>query len=275
MRLPIFQVDAFASDVFTGNPAAVVPLDRWSLADTTMQAIARENNLSETAFFVPSWEHVPDLPHYRLRWFKPAVEVDLCGHATLATAWVVFEKLCPGATRVRFDTRSGPLVVERDARSGDRLVMDFPAQALVPKPEPADLAAALGCPVLDTLGHTDLVVIVPDEETVAALRPDLSALGRYEVRGVAVTAPGSTDGVDFVSRFFAPQSGVPEDPVTGSLHCELVPYWAERLGKTSLHARQLSARGGDVWCELRGDRVTLAGTAVPYLEGTITVPDGR
>jgi len=255
--LPIYQVDAFASRVFAGNPAAVCPLENW-LDDRTMQAIAAENNLAETAFFVP------DGDHYQLRWFTPAVEVDLCGHATLASAHVIFESLEPGRTSVTFATRSGDLTVTRD---GDRLKMDFPSIPTTPCEAPEALIAGLGCDPLEVREGMDYLVVVRDEATVRGLRPRMDILSELDTRGVIVTAQG--DEVDFVSRFFAPAAGIPEDPVTGSAHCALTPYWAARLGKSSLLARQVSARGGELLCEDAGARVRLAGYAVKYLQGTI------
>jgi len=263
MDVKLYQVDAFTSRRFAGNPAAVCPLDRW-LPDAVMQAIAAENNLAETAFFVPRGEL------FDLRWFTPTVEVDLCGHATLATGFVLMTKLEPQRRRAVFHTRSGALTVERD---GDLLTMDFPAQRPLPIDPPAGLADALGSrptEVLSALG-THLVAVFDSAAQVRALAPDFSAVARLDCFGVSVTAPGGGDDrdVDFVSRFFAPARGVPEDPVTGSAHCRLVPYWAGRLGKTSLRARQVSARGGELACRLVGDRVQLAGDAVLVVTGTL------
>jgi predicted PhzF superfamily epimerase YddE/YHI9 len=257
MELRIFQVDAFASRVFVGNPAAVMPLEAW-LDDATLQSIAVENNLSETAFLV---RHGPD---YDLRWFTPGFEIDLCGHATLASAFIVFTQLEPLREAVTFHTRSGPLVVTRD---GDRLVMDFPSRPPVACDTPEGLVRGLGRAPLQTLRSRDLLAVFEREEDVLALRPDMQAIEALGVVGVIATAPGRD--VDFVSRFFAPGAGVPEDPVTGSAHCTLVPYWSQRLGKPKLHARQVSARGGELFCEDRGARVTLAGHAVLFLEGVV------
>ena len=260
MRLLIFQVDAFTDRVFGGNPAAVCPLESW-LDDATMQAIAYENNLSETAYFVPGDGA------YALRWFTPLAEVDLCGHATLASAHVVFHHLQPDADAVAFDTRSGRLEV---TRSGDALTMDFPALAAHPVETPADLSAGLGAEPVAVFADMDYLALFETEAQVRGIVPDLTALGRLdERRGVIATAPG--ESADFVSRFFSPRMGVPEDPVTGSAHCMLAPFWAERLGKTSLRAYQASARGGVVQCTVAGERVHLTGRAVQYLEGTITV----
>lgn len=261
MRIPLYQIDAFADGPFTGNPAAVCPLDAWLPADT-MQAIAAENNLSETAFFVPEGDF------YRLRWFTPSVEVDLCGHATLASAFVVFSYLEPARDRVTFQTeKAGVLTVGRD---GEALVLDFPSRPPLSCPMSDELAAALGKPPAMLLASRDYLAVYDREDEIAALTPDFAALAALDRFAVIVTAPGS-DGIDFVSRFFAPAGGVPEDPVTGSAHCTLIPYWAKRLGKSRLKARQLSWRGGRLSCRLCGDRVTIAGRAVLYLEGTITI----
>lgn len=259
MKLPLWQVDAFASQRFEGNPAAVVPLHGW-LPDATLQAIAAENNLAETAYVVPHGED------YAIRWFTPVVEVPLCGHATLASAWVVLNRLEPERARVTFHSKSGPLTVERD---GERLAMDFPSippGAATPNP---GLVEALGAEPRALLEGFQWFAVYESAEQVRALRPDFAALGKLPLHGVIVTARG-TD-CDFVSRFFAPSAGINEDPATGSAHCRLVPYWAKQLGKTRLHARQLSARGGELWCELKGERVVMAGQVAPYLEGTIEV----
>ena len=260
MRLRIFQIDAFTDEVFGGNPAAVCPLESW-LDDATMQAIANENNLSETAFFVP------ENGAYALRWFTPLAEVDLCGHATLASAYVVFRHVQPDADSVAFETRSGRLEV---TRSDEGLIMDFPALAAHPVEPPAGLSEGLGAAPIAAFADIDYLALFESEAEVRAIRPDMTALARLdERRGVIVTAPG--ESADFVSRYFCPRLGVPEDPVTGSAHCMLGPFWAERLGKTTLHAHQVSARGGAVQCTVAGDRVQLAGQAVQYLEGTIAV----
>jgi PhzF family phenazine biosynthesis protein len=261
MRLPIFQVDAFADRAFAGNPAAVVPLERWP-DDATLQAIAAENNLAETAFFAPEGG---DGDSFRLRWFTPAIEVNLCGHATLASAHVLWTKLGAAANRLRFQTRSGELVVSRD---GERIALDFPAQPATRIEPPAGLGDALGVAPAEVHKSVDLLCVYARGSDVAALAPDFRALARFETRGVICTAPGE-GGVDFVSRFFAPRAGIDEDPVTGSAHCALIPYWSKRLGKTRLVARQVSKRGGTLWCEDRGARVSIAGTAAPFLEGWI------
>jgi len=259
MKLPLYQVDAFASAVFRGNPAAVVPLERW-LDDRVMQAIAAENNLSETAFLVAEGED------FRIRWFTPVVEVDLCGHATLASAFVLFERLDRARDTVTFRSRGGVLTV---TRAGERLVMELPALPGVRVDAPPDLVAGLGSTPREVRLASDHLAVFDAEADVRAFVPHAEPLARLGSRGVIATAPG--EHADFVSRFFAPGVGVPEDPVTGSAHCTLVPYWAERLGRTTLHARQISPRGGELWCELRGDRVRMAGHAVLYLEGTIEI----
>ena len=261
MRIPLYQIDAFADGPFTGNPAAVCPLEEW-LPDNVMQAIAAENNLSETAFFVPEGDG------YRLRWFTPTSEVDLCGHATLASAFVVFRWLIPRRNAVTFQTvQAGPLTVSRD---GDLLALDFPARPPSPCAMPDGIAAALGRQPAAVLAARDYLAVYETAEDIRALTPDFAAIARLDRFAVIVTAPG-TGGIDFVSRFFAPARGVDEDPVTGSAHCTLIPYWAGRLGKTRLEARQLSRRGGALICALQGDRVTIAGRAVLYLEGRITI----
>lgn len=257
--LDIFQIDAFADAVFRGNPAAVCPLTEW-LPEEVMQAIAAENNLSETAFFVPANDG------YDLRWFTPALEVELCGHATLATAYLILTRLTPGDDAVEFETRSGRLTVTRD---GDRFFLDFPAYRGEEVACPPYLSAGLGVVPRAVVAGPNNMVVLETEADVAGLRPDMAALEKLHPRGVIVTAPGEM--CDFVSRYFGPSFGVPEDPVTGSAHCMLIPYWAKRLEKLSLDARQISARGGRLWCEDRGDRAGIGGTAVMYLEGRITV----
>ncbi len=259
MNVPIYQVDAFASKLFAGNPAAICPLEDW-LPDSTMQSIAAENNLAETAFYVVK------NGNYHLRWFTPGFEIDLCGHATLATAHVVMELRREVTGRVAFATKSGELVVTRD---GDLYAMDFPARPPLEIAASAELVEALGAKPKQIMAARDYFCIFETEAEVRAVRPDMNKLAALEKFGTIVTAAG-TD-CDFVSRFFAPAAGVPEDPVTGSAHCTLIPYWAARLGKTKMFARQVSARGGELWCEHRSERVTMAGHAVKYLEGTIVV----
>ena len=260
MKLPIYQVDAFASEVFRGNPAAVVPYED-PLSTELMQAIAMENNLSETAFI-----HRSGPGRYRIRWFTPAVEVDLCGHATLGAAWVVMNELEPGLQRVLFDSGVGRLEV--DARGG-RLILDFPSRP--PRPIDIDpvLAEAMGKRPAEVLKARDLVLVYRNEAEVVGLRPHFGMLASASTFGVLATAPGNN--VDFVSRCFFPAVGIDEDPVTGSAHCSLIPFWADRLGKASLTALQRSARGGELFCELKGDRVHIGGRVVPYLKGEITV----
>jgi PhzF family phenazine biosynthesis protein len=260
MQLKQYQIDAFTKQIFSGNPAAVCPLEHW-LPDDLLQAIAAENNLSETAFFVPSTRG------YALRWFTPVAEVDLCGHGTLATAHVLFHLLGYTGDAITFETRSGHLIVQRD---GDALVMDFPAVPPVRCDAPAALVDGLGVEPLEVWAAGDYMAVLDREESVRRLKPDQTLLSQLDLRGVIVTAAGSD--VDFVSRFFAPKYGIPEDPVTGSAHCILTPYWAERLGKQTLTARQLSARGGEIGCVLRGDRVLLSGHAVVFMVGEIYLP---
>ncbi len=260
MQLPIYQIDAFTSRLFGGNPAAVCPLESW-LDDRMLQAIAIENNLSETAFLVPGQDEYD----YQLRWFTPACEIDLCGHATLASGYVVLHCLRPELDAVRFMTRSGELVVRRE---GELLAMDFPARPPQRVEDTGEVGAALGKQPRELWAARDFMALFDSEADVRALEPDFRAVARLG-RMVIVTAPG--EQADFVSRFFAPAHGVDEDPVTGSAHCTLVPYWSERLGKKRLRALQVSRRGGELECEDRGSRVTLAGRAVPYLQGTIAL----
>jgi PhzF family phenazine biosynthesis protein len=262
MRLPLYQIDAFITEEpFSGNPAAVCPLDAW-LPDAAMQAIAAANNLSETAFFVP------EDGDYRLRWFTPKTEVELCGHATLASAFVIFRFLAPDLRSVRFRTeKAGTLAVGRD---GELLVLDFPARPPEPCAVPGELAAALGRAPASVLAASSYLAVYNEAGDIASLAPDFAAIARLDRGGVIVTAAGQGE-VDFVSRYFAPAAGIDEDPVTGSAHCTLIPYWATRLGKTRLTARQISRRGGMLDCELRGERVAIAGRARLYLEGTIEI----
>lgn len=261
MRIPLYQVDAFAARLFSGNPAAVCPLAGW-LPNTLLEAIAAENNLSETAFLVGG------NGRYHIRWFTPTVEVDLCGHATLAAAYVVGRHLEPGRDRLVFDSRSGPLPV---SQVGDAWELDFPARSPEPCPAPSALAAGLGIAPREVWRSDDYLALLADEDEVRRLTPDFARLATLDSRGVIVTAPGRE--CDFVSRFFAPQSGIAEDPVTGSAHATLAPFWAPRLAKRRFAARQLSARGGELTCELREGRVLIRGRAVEYLAGSIEVPD--
>lgn len=260
MKIRCFIVDAFASKPFQGNPAAVCPLDQW-LNDAAMQNIAAENNLSETAFFV---QHDGG---YELRWFTPAVEIDLCGHATLASAFILFSELGVSESAVQFHSRSGILTVDRD---GDILTLNFPSRPPVPCDVPDGLIRGLGKRPAEVLKARDYFAVFASQDEVRSLKPDFALLGTLDEK-VIVTAPG-TD-CDFASRFFAPTAGVPEDPVTGSAHCTLIPYWASRLRKTKLFARQVSRRGGELFCELSGERVLIGGKAVLYSRGQIEIDD--
>lgn len=258
--LPIYQVDAFADQLFKGNPAAVIPLESW-LPDETLQSIALENNLSETAFFIPSGDN------FHLRWFTPTVEVNLCGHATLAASHVLFEHLAYSKDTIRFDSRSGWLSVEK--RDG-LYFLNFPADNNEAVAAPPQIEEALGITPLEVFrGKDDFMVIVDNQATIEALTPNFHLLQQLPARGLIVTAPG--EQVDFVSRCFFPQTGVDEDPVTGSAHTTMTPYWAQKLNKKELTARQLSFRGGTVQCQLLGDRVALGGKAVTYLTGSIAI----
>ncbi len=259
--LPIYQIDAFSERVFAGNPAAICPLDDW-LADQLMQQIAAENNLSETAFFVQTGPAT-----YDLRWFTPAAEVDLCGHATLAASHLIFEKLKPGSDCLSFKTKSGILQVER---RGDMIEMDFPALPATPCPVPDGYRAAHGILPQVYLRAVKNLAVYEDATQVTSFVPDIGYIKALGGDGLIITAPG--DNCDFVSRYFAPHQGIDEDPVTGSAHCTSVPYWADRLGKSKLHARQVSQRSGDLYCQLVGDRVKMAGRAKLYLEGQIFLP---
>jgi PhzF family phenazine biosynthesis protein len=257
MRVPIFHVDAFTTRLFAGNPAAVMRLERYP-DDAVLQAIAGENNLAETAFLVP------DAGDYRLRWFTPALEVPLCGHATLASAAVVMERLEPGRTSVIFHSASGPLPVQRTETG---YVLNFPARPSEPIEIPPALTQALGAaPAGVTLNEFNYLAIFENARTVRDLAPNMAAVARLDRLGVIVTAPGD-DGYDFVSRYFAPAKGIPEDPVTGAAHCMLAPYWSKRLGKTAFRAFQASRRGGVVNCRIAGERIELEGACVFYSEG--------
>ncbi len=266
MELRIFQIDAFTSEVFRGNPAAVVPLDSW-LPDVSLQQIALENNLSETAYIVPAAEAGA---HYELRWFTPTIEAPLCGHATLAAAFALFHELGHAGDSVRFSTRqSGVLSVTRE---GELIRLDLPVYTLGAGETTAQLEHALGRrPAEVWTAGPKLLCVFENKRDVLELAPDMAALRRVDAEGVIVTAPGTKH--DFVSRFFAPNAGVDEDPVCGSAHCALTPYWAKRLGRDTLSAHQVSAREGELACELHGDRVTLSGKGVTYLRGVITIPD--
>ncbi len=259
MKLTQYQVDAFASHVFVGNPAAVVPLSFW-LADDLLQAIAEENNLSETAFYVSIESG------FELRWFTPVAEVDLCGHATLATAHVLFQHEGFASLAISFHTRSGQLFVRR---VDDGYEMSFPAKVPVACNTPELLVRALGAQPVEVLAADDYIAVFDSEASVRALTPNMALLSELDLRGVVVTAPGIK--TDFVSRFFAPKLGIPEDPVTGSAHCELAPYWGKRLGLNTMTAFQCSRRGGEVGCRLAEGRVFLTGTAVTFMQATIWV----
>jgi PhzF family phenazine biosynthesis protein len=255
----MFQVDAFTSQVFRGNPAAVCLLERW-LDDATLQSIAAENNLSETAYLVGGDGA------YEVRWMTPKQEVDLCGHATLASAFVLFAGAEKGREEIVFRSKSGELKVRRD---GDLLTLDFPARPPQPMTASEELLEGLGRPPREVWAARDYLAVFETEEEVRTLVPDYERLARVDRFAIIATAPGTR--VDFVSRFFAPRQGIPEDPVTGSAHCTLVPFWSKRLGKKKLHALQVSPRGGELFCEDRGDRVAISGRAVRYLEGTIEI----
>ena len=258
MVIPYFEVAAFTKRHFAGNPAGVCFLTEW-LPDAQMQAIAAENNLAETAFVIER------NGYFDLRWMTPTVEVDLCGHATLASAHVIFHHLGRAGDRVCFQSRSGELTV---ARVEDRLVLDFPSQPPSSCEPPEGLVQGLRAQPRSVWKGPDFLAVFDREEDIKALAPDFEMLAQLDARGTIVTAPGSD--CDFVSRFFAPQSGIAEDPVTGSTHCALIPYWSKRLGKKALHARQLSKRGGELFCEDRGERVGIGGNAVTYVEGKLT-----
>ena len=256
MKIPLYQVDAFASRAFEGNPAAVCPLEAW-LPDDLMQAIAAENNLSETAFFVPEGDG------YTIRWFTPEAEVELCGHATLASAFVVFNELGFDGDTVVFDSRSGPLPVTRDT---DRFTLDFPAQPPRGCAMPREVEAAFGgIRPVECLRSADLLVVFASADQVRSASPDIGLLERVPARGIIITAADTE--YDFVARFFAPSVGIPEDPVTGSAYTQLVPYWSAQTGKTRFRAKQVSRRGGELACKLAGDRVLITGRAVKVLTG--------
>lgn len=260
MKIPIYQVDAFTDHVFGGNPAAVCPLKNW-LTDEEMQLIAKENNLSETAFFVKKGHG------FELRWFTPAAEVDLCGHATLATAHTLFEELGYDGEEIYFESRSGRLTVSKE---GDRLLMDFPSDKMNQIEAPAVLFKALGIPPTNQVYKSDdYMIILDSEEEVANVQPDFKILKEVEARGIIVTAAGKE--VDFVSRFFAPLHNIDEDPVTGSAHTKLTPYWAMRFGKTEMEAHQISERGGVLTVRDKQSRVEILGKAVTYLKGEIQI----
>jgi PhzF family phenazine biosynthesis protein len=260
MKIPYFAVDAFANKPFHGNPAGVCPLEKWP-SDDAMQKIAAENNLPETAFFVPRGND------FDLRWFSPTTEIDLCGHATLASAFVLFSELGFRGDTIRFHSGSGVLSVSRE---GEIFTLDFPSRPPKPCAAPDALVRGLGQQPIKILKARDYFCVFADENNVSSLNPDFALLGTLDEK-VIVTASGRD--CDFVSRFFAPTIGVPEDPVTGSSHCTLIPYWSEQLGKTNLFARQLSKRGGELFCRHAGERVLIGGKAVLYLRGQIELED--
>lgn len=261
MKLPIYQVDAFTNKLFGGNPAAVVPLDSW-LPKELMQQIAMENNLAETSFFVRKSQ-----TDFELKWFTPALEIDLCGHATLAAAKIIFDRLAYPHEEIHFHTLSGELVVRRNK---SLLSLDFPARKALKAEAPEALRKGIGLPPKEIYKARDYMLVYDSEEEVLSLNPDMNLLASVEnVIGIIVTAKGKKS--DFVSRFFAPAAGIPEDPVTGSAHVTLVPYWAAILNKESLHALQVSKRGGELFCELKEDRVLMSGDSVIFMEGEIQV----
>ena len=258
LKIPIYQVDAFADSIFSGNPAAVCPLENW-LEDAIMQKIAMENNLSETAFFVK------EKKGYHIRWFTPAVEVNLCGHATLATAHVLFNHLQIGVNMIEFNSRSGILKVRAN---GKQYIMDFPTDQISRQDPPDEIINSIGIrPESSWKGREDFMLVYEHQSIIENIKPDFKALAGSTGRGIIVTAPGRD--VDFVSRFFAPQAGIDEDPVTGSAHTTLTPYWSERLDKKELKARQVSKRGGTVFCKYMNQRVEISGSANTYMSGEI------
>jgi len=260
MEIPIYQVDAFTDKVFKGNPAAVCPLNSW-LDDQILQNIASENNLSETAFFVKTGE---DNSHYQLRWFTPVIEIDLCGHATLASGHVLFNHLDIDVDEITFSTKSGELIVSRE----DNLIrMNFPSWNAIEIDLFRELHSGLGIKPSRVLKTRDILAVFENEDMIRSIDPDFGILKKVDALGIIVTAPGN--GVDFVSRFFAPRAGVNEDPVTGSAHSTLVPYWSKRLNKNQLIAEQLSTRGGKLFCALENDRVIIKGAAVTSMTGML------
>ncbi|MCX6005918.1 MAG: PhzF family phenazine biosynthesis protein [Chloroflexi bacterium] len=259
MEIPLYQIDAFTGRVFGGNPAAVCPLSEW-LDDGLMQKIAEENNLSETAFFVQSETG------YEIRWFTPKIEIELAGHPTLAAAYVIFNYCNHRSSEIRFSSKSGELVVTRD---GDLIRMNFPAMEPVSAGPNELINRALGQKPVELYRTRDYLAVYRSQEEILSIEPDFGLLKQLDCLGIIVSAPG--DVTDFVSRFFAPAAGINEDPVTGSAHSTLVPYWARRLKKDTLNACQLSKRGGELFCRYLGDRVEISGRAVPYLKGTISI----
>ncbi|MGB0521958.1 MAG: PhzF family phenazine biosynthesis protein [Flammeovirgaceae bacterium] len=262
MKIPIYQIDTFTDKVFGGNPAAVCPLEAW-LPDETLQQIALENNLAETAFFIKT-----GAGQYHLRWFTPEIEMDLCGHATLATAFVIFSHYEPKRKTLTFDSLSGQLVVRK---AGDFLELDFPSRPPLPATLPKIISKSLNIQPIEVWKARDYVLLYEDEASIRQLTPDVAQLNQINLDpgGIVVTAQG--DQVDFVSRFFTPQATIFEDPVTGSAHCSLIPFWANRLQKQAFHALQLSARQGELFCNIVNDRVQIRGKAVEYLKGAIRI----
>jgi PhzF family phenazine biosynthesis protein len=259
MEISLYQIDAFASELFEGNPAAVCPLDEW-LPDELMQSIAAENNLSETAFFVPKGNG------FHIRWFTPLSEVDLCGHATLATAYVLFYILDHKKDNIEFDSKSGILAVTRD---NGWLVMDFPAQPPVPCDIPEEIVKAFNTAPIECLKSEDYIVVFEREIDIELANPDFELLKKLNLRGVIITAKSTR--YDFVARFFAPKYGIPEDPVTGSAYTQLAPYWVSKIGSKRFNVKQMSSRGGELCCEIVDDRVFISGKAIKYLEGKIKI----
>jgi len=259
MRIPLYQVDAFTDKVFSGNPAAVCPLEKWP-DNAVLQNIAAENNLSETAFFVK------EADRYHIRWMTPTQEVDLCGHATLASGFVIFRYLEKDLDKIVFRSRSGELIVTRE---GDLICLNFPANKPAPQTSPGTLLEVFPVAPQDVLFNQSFLLVFRSEDEVRRMKPDLKKLLEVPTFGVIITAPG--DSVDFVSRFFVPQAGIAEDPVTGYAHTLLIPYWAEKLGKKKLHALQVSKRGGEIFCESLKERVKISGRAVLYLKGSIVI----
>jgi len=259
MKLSIYQIDAFAEKPFEGNPAAICPLEKW-LPDNVMLSIAKENNLSETAFFVTTSNG------FHIRWFTPSTEVDLCGHATLAAAYVIFHCFDYKNETIYFESKSGILSV---SKSASHLVMDFPAQPPIICDVPKEIEEALGVKPLECLRSEDYIVVLNNESEVLAAKPNLNILRNLDLRGVIITS--KSNDFDFVSRFFGPKCGIDEDPVTGSAHTQLAPYWSKQLSKNILHAKQLSSRGGELYCEISSDRVIISGKAVKYLQGEIEI----
>ncbi len=259
MKIPLYQIDAFASKLFEGNPAAVCPLDKW-LPDEIMQSIAAENNLSETAFFVPRGNG------FHIRWFTPASEVDLCGHATLAAAYILFNTLGYKKDKIEFDSKSGILTVTKD---NEWLIMDFPAQPPVSCDIPEEIIKAFNIEPINCLKSEDFIVVFEREIDIESAHPDFGQLIKLDLRGVIITAKSSR--YDFVARFFAPKYGIPEDPVTGSAYTQLAPYWVSKIGPKRFSVKQMSSRGGELTCEIVDDRVIISGKALKYLEGKINI----